>query len=178
MRNFYTVYPEKSKKYTNSSRYLSEYLNQLLETSRIRRNMKKHILFEAEILGANHGISYSIFECFSNFQIATKISKIEYFFFDENKIKTFWVMKNIWSKIFGKVGFQLQIFGKSKFSKISDFFDFRKISSIEIQIFRKISTKHFSSSKKFWFLCNLSNNSSNMFSSEGVSNLFTSPLGG
>ena len=74
--------------------HIRGFLNQLLGFRYIRTNFKKiNILFEAEILEANHGISYSIFECFGNFQIATKISKIGNFLFDENKIKTFWVLK-------------------------------------------------------------------------------------
>ena len=43
-------------------------------------------------MGANEGISYSIFERFSNFQ-STKKFRILKKIFDKNKIKTFWVMK-------------------------------------------------------------------------------------
>lgn len=69
-------------------------LNQLLGFRWIRTNFKKIcILFEAEVLGANQGISYGVFECFSNFQIAQKNSKFKNIFVDENKFKTFRVIK-------------------------------------------------------------------------------------
>ena len=52
-------------------------------------------------------IKYGIFERFSNFQIAKKVSKIKKYLFDENKIETCWIVPPI-SRSHGNPPFALQ----------------------------------------------------------------------
>ena len=55
-----------------------ENLNSLAAIQHIRQSVKnKHYFFLGEVLRANESIRYSIFECFSNFQIA---KKFEFYF--------------------------------------------------------------------------------------------------
>ncbi len=86
---------------------------------------KKDILFEAEILEANEGISYCVFECFSNFQIAKKVSKLKNI--SSMKIK---------SKLFGWWKFPGRDFPQCSWFQLKKFVRFLNISSHFVSWFR------------------------------------------